>query len=157
MIRGWCADNAVELAFTPTYGSCANPIEAHFGPLREFSIANSDHQSHAELGKAIRAYIRWRNAHTKDPEILALERKQRAIMRGEARRRGVNPKPAPHSGAAPRPLTRLTDQRALLRTPAPSMMRTDHRRPTIRSKSVVSFQGRQFMYPQAPEPLWSGH
>ncbi len=33
MIRAWCADNAVELAFTPTYGSWANPIEAHFGPL----------------------------------------------------------------------------------------------------------------------------
>src|ERR1019366_9377541 len=72
MIRAWCADNAVELAFTPTYGSWANPIEAHFGPLREFSIANSDHQSHAELARAIRAYIRWRNAHTTDPEILAL-------------------------------------------------------------------------------------
>ncbi len=28
MIRAWCADNAVELAFTPTYGSWANPIEA---------------------------------------------------------------------------------------------------------------------------------
>ncbi len=35
MIRQWCADNAVvELAFAPTYGSWANPIEAHFGPLR---------------------------------------------------------------------------------------------------------------------------
>ena len=45
MIREWCADNAVELAFTPTYGSWANPIEAHFGPLREFTIANSDHQT----------------------------------------------------------------------------------------------------------------
>ena len=54
MIRTWCANNAVELAFTPTYGSWANPIEAHFGPLREFSIANSDHQSHAEMAKAIR-------------------------------------------------------------------------------------------------------
>ena len=31
----WYADNAVvELAFAPTYGSWANPIEAHFGPLR---------------------------------------------------------------------------------------------------------------------------
>ena len=103
MVRQWCADNAVELAFTPTYGSWANPIEAHFGPLREFSIANSDHQSHAELAQAIRAYIRWRNAHTTDPEILALERKHRAMMRGEASGAGANPKPAPHSGAQPRP------------------------------------------------------
>ena len=92
MIRQWCAENAVELAFTPTYGSWANPIEAHFGPLREFAIANSDHQSHAEMARAIRAYIRWRNAHTSDPEILALERKHRARMRGEAQRRWGQPK-----------------------------------------------------------------
>src|SRR5208283_88988 len=85
-------DNAVELAFTPTYGSWANPIEAHFGPLRQFTIANSDHQSHAEMAKAIRAYIRWRNAHTTDPEVLALERKHRARMRGEAQRRWGQPK-----------------------------------------------------------------
>ena len=91
MIRRWCADNAVELAFTPTYGSWANPIEAHFGPLRELSIANSDHQSHAELAKAIRDG--WRNAHTTDPEILALERKHRAMLRGEAQRRWGQPKP----------------------------------------------------------------
>jgi hypothetical protein len=92
MIRQWCEDNAVELAFTPTYGSWANPIEAHFGPLREFSINNSDHQSHAEMAKAIHGYIRWRNAHTKDPEVLALERKHRAMMRGEARRRWGQPR-----------------------------------------------------------------
>jgi len=92
MIRAWCADNAVELAFTPTYGSWANPIEAHFGPLREFAIANSDYQSHAELAAAIRRYIRWRNTHTTDPEVLALERKHRAMMRGEAQRRWGQPK-----------------------------------------------------------------
>ncbi len=92
IIRQWCEDNAVELAFTPTYGSWANPIEAHFGPLREFSINNSDHQSHAEMTKAIRDYIRWRNAHTRDPEILALERKHRAMLRGEARRRWGQPR-----------------------------------------------------------------
>jgi transposase len=92
MIRKWCEDNAVELAFTPTYGSWANPIEATLGPLREFSINNSDHQSHAVMAKAIRDYIRWRNAHTKDPEVLALERKHRAMIRGEGRRRWGQPK-----------------------------------------------------------------
>ena len=30
------------------------------------------------MAKAIRDYIRWRSAHTKDPELLALERKHRA-------------------------------------------------------------------------------
>lgn len=92
MVRQWCAANDVELVFTLTCASWTNPIEAHFGPLREFTIANSDHQSHAELAKAIRAYIRWRNAHTRDPEILALERKHRARLRGEAQRRWGRPR-----------------------------------------------------------------
>jgi hypothetical protein len=92
MIRDWCAANAVELAFTPTYGSWANPIEAHFGPLRQFTIANSDYAGHAELAKAIRDYIRWRNANTSDPELLALERKHKAMLRGEAQRRWGHPR-----------------------------------------------------------------
>lgn len=32
-IRRWAAQNKVELCFTPTNASWANPIEAHFGPL----------------------------------------------------------------------------------------------------------------------------
>jgi transposase len=92
MVREWCQQNAVELVFTPTYASWANPIEAHFGPLRQFTIANSDYRSHFELAKAIRDYIRWRNANTTDPELLALERKHRAMLRGEARRRWGQPR-----------------------------------------------------------------
>ncbi|GAA3561716.1 IS630 family transposase [Streptomyces osmaniensis] len=44
--RRWAKKNKVELCFTPTYASWANPIEAHFGPLRQFTIANSHHRSH---------------------------------------------------------------------------------------------------------------
>ena len=33
-IQQWAANNSVELCYTPTYSSWANPIEAHFGPLR---------------------------------------------------------------------------------------------------------------------------
>ena len=40
-IRHWAKKNKVELCFTPTYASWANPIEAHFGPLRQFTLANS--------------------------------------------------------------------------------------------------------------------
>ncbi|MFE2584655.1 IS630 family transposase, partial [Streptomyces sp. NPDC059378] len=40
-IRRWARKNKVELCFTPTYASWANPIEALFGPLRQFTIANS--------------------------------------------------------------------------------------------------------------------
>jgi transposase len=32
-IRRWAKKHKVELCFTPTYASWANPIEAHFGPL----------------------------------------------------------------------------------------------------------------------------
>ncbi|GHB54788.1 IS630 family transposase [Streptomyces xanthochromogenes] len=42
MIRQWAIKNRVELCFTPTYASWANPIEAHFGPLRQFTVANSN-------------------------------------------------------------------------------------------------------------------
>ena len=42
----WATKNQVELCFTPTYASWANPIEAHFGPLRQFTLANSNHPNH---------------------------------------------------------------------------------------------------------------
>ena len=86
-VRQWCADNNVELVFTPTYASWANPIEAHFGPLRQFVLANSDHPDHPALAKAIRAYLRWRNANTRDPKILEAERRHRARIRSEQQRR----------------------------------------------------------------------
>ena len=86
-IREWCEANNVELLFTPTYASWANPIEAHFGPLRQFVIANSDYPDHPALGRAIRAYLRWRNTHTRDPRVLDAERRHRARIRGEKQRR----------------------------------------------------------------------
>ena len=91
-IREWCAANNVELLFTPTYASWANPIEAHFGPLRQFVLANSDHADHRALGRAIRAYLRWRNTHTRDPELLEAERRHRARIRSEQQRRWGHPK-----------------------------------------------------------------
>ena len=42
-IRAWAGKHKVRLLFTPTYASWANPIEAHFGPLRQFTLANSNH------------------------------------------------------------------------------------------------------------------
>jgi transposase len=91
-LRQWCHDNNVELVFTPTYASWANPIEAHFGPLRQFVIANSDHADHPALARAIRAYLHWRNAHTRDPRILEAERRHRARIRGEQQRRWGHPR-----------------------------------------------------------------
>jgi hypothetical protein len=65
-IRAWAQRNKVELCFTPTYASWANPIEAHFGPLRQFTIANSHHPNHTVQTRALHAYLRWRNANARD-------------------------------------------------------------------------------------------
>lgn len=92
IVRDWCDDNGVELVFTPTYASWANPIEAHFGPLRQFVIANSDYPDHPALARAIRSYLRWRNSHKRDPAILEAERRHRAKLRGEAQRRWGQPR-----------------------------------------------------------------
>ena len=90
-IKAWCAKHNVELCFTPTYSSWANPIECHFGPLREFVLKNSDHLNHTVLSWRLHAYLRWRNANARDPEILRLERKRRAQIRAEQQRRWGRP------------------------------------------------------------------
>ena len=91
--KEWCARHNVELCFTPTYSSWANPIECHFGPLRDFVLNNSDHPNHTVLTRRLHAYLRWRNANARDPRILAAERKHRAEMRAEKRRRWGRPAP----------------------------------------------------------------
>ncbi|MFJ3638089.1 IS630 family transposase [Streptomyces sp. NPDC090112] len=82
-IRRWAKKNRVELCFTPTYASWANPIEAHFGPLRQFTIANSNHRNHTVQTRALHAYLRWRNAHARHPDVLAAQRRERARIRSE--------------------------------------------------------------------------
>ncbi|MFI1169620.1 IS630 family transposase [Streptomyces sp. NPDC020801] len=82
-IRRWAKKNKVELCFTPTYASWANPIEAHFGPLRQFTIANSHHPNHTVQTRALHAYLRWRNANARHRDVLAAERRERARIRSE--------------------------------------------------------------------------
>jgi hypothetical protein len=90
-IRQWAAQNKVELCFTPTYASWANPIEAHFGPLRTFVIAGSDHQNHAALRRHLHQYLRWRNANARHPDVLAAQRRERARVRSERQHRWGHP------------------------------------------------------------------
>lgn len=92
-IRRWAQRDNVELCFTPTYSSWANPIEAHFGPLREFVLNNSNHPNHVALIRKLHAYLRWRNVNTRDPELLALQRKERARIRAEQQRKWGRPRP----------------------------------------------------------------
>ncbi|MER7930736.1 IS630 family transposase [Streptomyces sp. NPDC096057] len=82
-IRRWAGKNEGELCFTPTYASWANPIEAHFGPLRQFTIANSHHSNHTVQTRALHAYLRWRDANARHRDVLAAEHKERARVCSE--------------------------------------------------------------------------
>ena len=53
--------------FHPTNASWANLIEAHFGSLRQFTLANSQHPNHTAKTRALHAYLRWRNANARHP------------------------------------------------------------------------------------------
>ncbi|MEU9107341.1 transposase [Streptomyces xanthophaeus] len=82
-IWAWVNKHRVELCFTPTNASWANPIEAHFGPLRQFPLANSNHPNHTVQTRALHAYLRWRNAHAHHSDVLAAQRRERARIRSE--------------------------------------------------------------------------
>ncbi|WP_455712460.1 transposase [Streptomyces erythrochromogenes] len=82
-IRRWAKRNKVELCFTPTYASWANPSGAHFGPLRQFTLTNSHHRSHSAQTRVLHRCLRWRNANARHPDVLAAPRKERARIRSE--------------------------------------------------------------------------
>ncbi|WRZ88033.1 IS630 family transposase [Streptomyces sp. NBC_01007] len=82
-IRHWAKKTKVELCFTPTYASWANPIEAHFGPLRQFTLANSNHPNHRVQTRALHGYLRWRNSNARHLDVFAAQRRERARVRSE--------------------------------------------------------------------------
>jgi hypothetical protein len=92
-IRHWAAGHHVELCFTPTSASWANPIEAHFGPLRTFVLGGSNHPNHPVLAHKLQAYLRWRNANARHPDVLTAQRHERARVRSQQQRRWGRPKP----------------------------------------------------------------
>ena len=92
-IRRWAKRENVELCLTPTNASWANPIEAHFGPLRTFVMGNSDYPNHTALARRLQAYLRWRNAHARHPDVLAAQRRERARIRSERQQRWGRPRP----------------------------------------------------------------
>jgi transposase len=93
-VRSWAARNKVELCFTPTYASWANPIEAQFGPLRTFVMGASNHPNHPALAQRLQAYLRWRNANARHPDILTAQRRERARVRSERQQRWGRPRAA---------------------------------------------------------------
>jgi transposase len=92
-IRTWAAAHKVELCLTPTNASWADPIEAQFGPLRMFMMANSDYPNHITLARDLHAYLRWRNTNNRHPDVLAAQRRERARVRSEHHRRWGRPQP----------------------------------------------------------------
>jgi len=92
-IRRWAKRENVELCLTPVNASWANPIEAQFGPVRTFVMANSDYRNHPALARRLQDYLRWRNAHARHPDVLAAQRRERARIRSERQQRWGRPKP----------------------------------------------------------------
>jgi transposase len=92
-IRHWAQRANVELCFTPTSASWANPIEAQFGPVRTFVMGGSDHRNHTVLARRLQDYLRWRNANARHPHVLTAQRRERARVRSERQQRWGRPKP----------------------------------------------------------------
>src|SRR3954452_13398886 len=91
-IRAWAKRNKAELCLTPTSASWANPIEAQFGPLRSFTMANSNYPNHTVLAREMQQYLRWRNANARHPDVLAAQRRERARIRSERQQRWGRPR-----------------------------------------------------------------
>jgi transposase len=91
-IRAWAKRNKVALCLTPTQASWANPIEAQFGPLRSFTMSCSNHPNHIVLARELQAYLRWRNANARHPDVLAAQRRERARIRSERQQRWGRPR-----------------------------------------------------------------
>jgi transposase len=91
-IQRWAERANVELCFTPTNASWANPIEPQFGPLRTFVMGGSDYRNHTMLARRLHDYLRWRNANARHPDILAAQRRERARIRSERQQRWGRPK-----------------------------------------------------------------
>ena len=71
-VAEWAEANNVELAYTPTYSSWLNRIEAQFQALRYFALDGTDHANHKEQASMIRPYIIWRNRNAQDRALREL-------------------------------------------------------------------------------------
>jgi hypothetical protein len=57
--------------------------EAHFGPLRQFTLADSNHPHHTVQTRALHHYLHWRNQNARHPGVLAAQRRERTRIRSE--------------------------------------------------------------------------
>ena len=54
-----------------------------------------DQPNHLALARAIQAFLRWRNTHNRDPELIAAQRRERTRVRSERHQRWGRPRPPP--------------------------------------------------------------
>ncbi|GHF18859.1 hypothetical protein GCM10014715_87140 [Streptomyces spiralis] len=78
-----CAAGHARPAPSRRTGPWANPVEAHFGKLRQFTIADSNPPNDTVRNRALHACLRWRNADARHRDVLAAERRERARIRSE--------------------------------------------------------------------------
>ena len=59
-----------------------------------FTMSVSDHPNHPALARRLQAYLRWRNANARHPDVLAAQRRERARIRSERQLRWGRPRAA---------------------------------------------------------------
>jgi hypothetical protein len=55
-------------------------------------MANSNYPNHTVLAREMQAYLRWRNANARHPDVLAAQRRERARIRSERQHRWGRPR-----------------------------------------------------------------
>ncbi|GGV22469.1 hypothetical protein GCM10010182_50880 [Actinomadura cremea] len=55
-------------------------------------MAGSDHPNHTVPAWEIQAYLRWRNANARHPDVLAAQRRERARVRSQRQQRWGRPR-----------------------------------------------------------------
>jgi transposase len=63
----------IEFVPTPTNASHLNPIECHFGEVKDLALTGSDYPDWKDAGRALRDAIRWRNTHA-SPKVHKVKR-----------------------------------------------------------------------------------
>lgn len=81
-IRRWAKRANVVLVFTPTYASWLNRIEAIFAGVKYFVFGNTDYANHAEIEKAMRRYVAWRNRRPNHLKLQKLEKHKPTFVTG---------------------------------------------------------------------------
>ncbi len=54
-------------------------------------MVNSNYPNHTVLARDMHAYLRWRNANSRHPDILSAQRRERARIRSQRQRRWGRP------------------------------------------------------------------